>query len=86
MELMIWVLAACAVGYLIKLSGYLIPARWLDRPAVTRLAAATTIGLLASWWWSTPSLTDSHSPSMPARWRSAPQWSRCCSGRRSSSW
>ncbi|TDT32924.1 AzlD domain-containing protein [Naumannella halotolerans] len=48
MELMIWVLAACAVGYLIKLSGYLIPARWLDRPAVTRLAAATTIGLLAS--------------------------------------
>lgn len=48
MSLWWWVLAACAVAYLSKLSGYLVPARILDTPRMGRVAAALTIGLLAS--------------------------------------
>ncbi|CEA07062.1 Branched-chain amino acid transport protein (AzlD) [Arthrobacter saudimassiliensis] len=47
MSLWLWILAACAVGYLTKLAGYLVPVRWLERPWVTRTAGALTIGLLA---------------------------------------
>ncbi len=43
-----WVLAACAVAYLIKLAGYLVPTRWLETPRMTRVAGTLTIGLLAS--------------------------------------
>lgn len=48
MSLWWWVLAACVVAYLAKLSGYLVPARILDKPRMGRVAAALTIGLLAS--------------------------------------
>jgi hypothetical protein len=48
MRLWFWVLVAAAAAYAIKLSGYLLPRRWLDRPVVVRLATALTIGLLAS--------------------------------------
>ena len=43
-----WLLAAAATAYLIKLAGYLLPQAWLDSPPVTELAAALTVGLLAS--------------------------------------
>jgi hypothetical protein len=43
-----WVLAACAAAYLIKLAGYLLPQKLLDRPLFHQLAAALTVGLLAS--------------------------------------
>lgn len=43
-----WVIGACVAAYLIKLSGYLIPRRWLDHPAFLRIAAGMTVGLLAS--------------------------------------
>ncbi|MEN0070133.1 MAG: AzlD domain-containing protein [Propionicimonas sp.] len=43
-----WVLLAAATAYLIKLAGYLLPQSWLDSPPVTELAAALTVGLLAS--------------------------------------
>jgi len=43
-----WVLIACAAAYLLKLSGYLLPKSWLDRPFVPSLAVALTVGLLAS--------------------------------------
>lgn len=43
-----WVLLAAASAYLIKLAGYLLPQAWLDSPPVTELAAALTVGLLAS--------------------------------------
>ena len=48
MTLSAWVLAAAATAYLIKLAGYLLPQAWLDSPPVTELAAALTVGLLAS--------------------------------------
>ena len=48
MKLWWWVLGAAAAAYLIKLSGYLLPRRLLDRPVVTRLAAALTVGLLTA--------------------------------------
>ncbi|HXD27276.1 MAG TPA: AzlD domain-containing protein [Arthrobacter sp.] len=48
MSLWWWVLAGCAVAYLTKLSGYLVPARILDKPRMGRVAGALTIGLLAS--------------------------------------
>jgi uncharacterized membrane protein len=43
-----WVLLSCAVAYLVKLSGYLVPAKVLDDPRMTRVAGTLTIGLLAS--------------------------------------
>jgi Branched-chain amino acid transport protein (AzlD) len=47
-RLWFWVLVAAAGAYAIKLSGYLLPRKWLDRPVVVRLATALTVGLLAS--------------------------------------
>lgn len=47
-RLWLWVLLAAAVAYVIKLSGYLLPRTWLDRPVVVRLATGLTVGLLAS--------------------------------------
>lgn len=43
-----WLLLACAAAYAIKLAGYLVPARWLEQPRMTRVAGTLTIGLLAS--------------------------------------
>lgn len=48
MSLWWWILAACVVAYLSKLSGYLVPARILDKPRMGRVAGTLTIGLLAS--------------------------------------
>ena len=44
----LWVLAAALTAYLIKLAGYLLPSRWLERPAIPAVATALTVGLLAS--------------------------------------
>lgn len=44
----LWVLAACAVSFLIKLLGYLAPDSWVDSPIMRRASASVTIGLLAS--------------------------------------
>ncbi len=43
-----WILAACAVAYLTKLSGYLIPHAWLENERVLHTSAVLTIGLLAA--------------------------------------
>jgi hypothetical protein len=48
MNLWLWILLAIAAAYVIKLSGYLLPRRLLDRPVVIRLATGLTVGLLAS--------------------------------------
>lgn len=48
MDLWLWVLVACAASYALKVSGYLLPKSVLDRPFVPSLAAALTVGLLAS--------------------------------------
>ncbi|SDI62632.1 Branched-chain amino acid transport protein (AzlD) [Arthrobacter subterraneus] len=48
MNLWIWILAACAISYLTKLAGYLVPARLMENPRMTRVAGTLTIGLLAS--------------------------------------
>lgn len=48
MTMWLWVLAASLTAYLIKLAGYLLPSRWLERPAVPAVANALTVGLLAS--------------------------------------
>lgn len=48
MNLWVWILLAVAAAYVIKLSGYLLPRRLLDRPVVIRLATGLTVGLLAS--------------------------------------
>ncbi|HSN11901.1 MAG TPA: AzlD domain-containing protein [Propionibacteriaceae bacterium] len=48
MSLWFWVLASVVAAYAIKVSGYLLPRRLLDRPAVVRLATGLTVGLLAS--------------------------------------
>ncbi|WP_342372799.1 AzlD domain-containing protein [Propioniciclava soli] len=43
-----WLLAACALAWLTKLSGYLLPETWLDRPWVHTVSTGMTAGLLAS--------------------------------------
>ena len=48
MNLWGWVILAVIAAYLIKLSGYLLPQKLLDHPVVIKLAAALTVGLLAS--------------------------------------
>ncbi|MBE1515279.1 AzlD domain-containing protein [Nesterenkonia halotolerans] len=48
MSLWLWVLAACAAVYATKLLGYLVPQSWLRHPAVGRVSAMLTIGLLAA--------------------------------------
>jgi hypothetical protein len=47
-NLWIWLLLACALGYAWKLVGYFVPARFLSDPRMSRVAGTMTIGLLAS--------------------------------------
>lgn len=48
MSMWLWILIAAAVAYLTKLAGYLVPAKVLDNPRMSRVAGTLTIGLLAS--------------------------------------
>lgn len=48
MSLWAWLLLGCVAAYAIKLAGWLVPARWLESPRMTRVAGTLTIGLLAS--------------------------------------
>jgi hypothetical protein len=48
MSVWFWVLLAAFTTYALKVSGYLLPQAWLDRPPVTELAGTLTVGLLAS--------------------------------------
>jgi uncharacterized membrane protein len=48
MSLWEWILLASAVAYATKLSGYLVPARWLENERMSRVAGTLTVGLLAS--------------------------------------
>ena len=43
-----WIILGCAVAYATKLSGYLVPRRWLESERALRVAGCLTIGLLAS--------------------------------------
>jgi branched-subunit amino acid transport protein len=44
----LWVLGACAIAYLTKLSGFLVPDSLQERPWVTTVSAGMTVGLLTS--------------------------------------
>ncbi|NVM94973.1 AzlD domain-containing protein [Arthrobacter wenxiniae] len=48
MNFWLWVLVAAAIAYLTKLLGYLVPAKVLANPRMSRVAGTLTIGLLAS--------------------------------------
>lgn len=48
MNLWFWILIACAIAYLTKVAGYLVPAKLMENPRMTRVAGTLTIGLLAS--------------------------------------
>ena len=43
-----WILLACALAFVTKGLGYLIPAEKLQHPRIIRVAGTMTIGLLAS--------------------------------------
>lgn len=47
-EMWLWVLGACAIAYLTKLSGYLVPETVLEQPWVNTVSAGMTVGLLTS--------------------------------------
>jgi len=48
MNLWFWLLLACVLAYAWKLMGYLVPAKLLKDPRMSRVAGTMTIGLLAS--------------------------------------
>lgn len=48
MSLWMWLLVAVVLAYLTKLLGYLVPAKVLANPRMSRVAGTLTIGLLAS--------------------------------------
>lgn len=48
MTIWLWILTACAIAYLTKLTGHLLPQRWLESPWVATLSHGVTVGLLAS--------------------------------------
>ncbi|WP_427016159.1 AzlD domain-containing protein [Pseudarthrobacter sp. P1] len=48
MNLWPWILLACVLAYATKLLGYLVPAKLMDNPRISRVAGTLTIGLLAS--------------------------------------
>lgn len=48
MNLWPWVLTACAIAFLTKLAGWLIPPEKLQRPWLLQLAGTVTVGLLAA--------------------------------------
>ena len=43
-----WIVLACACAYITKLAGYSVPARWLQGPRMTQVAASMTVALLAA--------------------------------------
>jgi len=43
-----WLLLGGVLAFATKLAGYLVPARWLEKPAVAAAAGRLTIGLLAA--------------------------------------
>jgi len=47
-ELWPWVLLASLLAFATKLTGFLVPARWLQGARMLRVASAMTIGLLAA--------------------------------------
>ncbi|NVM97392.1 AzlD domain-containing protein [Arthrobacter sp. SDTb3-6] len=48
MNLWLWLLVAVVLAYATKLLGYLVPAKVLANPRMSRVAGTLTIGLLAS--------------------------------------
>ncbi|SEE96785.1 Branched-chain amino acid transport protein (AzlD) [Arthrobacter alpinus] len=48
MSMWVWLLIAAVIGYATKLLGYLVPAKVLANPRMSRVAGTLTIGLLAS--------------------------------------
>lgn len=48
MTLWHWILLACAAAFVTKWLGYAVPARWLQNPRMTHMAACMTVALLAS--------------------------------------
>ncbi|MFQ4147927.1 AzlD domain-containing protein [Arthrobacter sp. LAPM80] len=48
MSLWFWLMVSVVLAYLTKLLGYLVPAKVLANPRMSRVAGTLTIGLLAS--------------------------------------
>ena len=43
-----WILLACTIAFATKFAGFLLPARWIEGPRMSRVASLVTVGLLAS--------------------------------------
>lgn len=48
MSLWSWIALACVAAFVTKWLGYAIPARWLQNPRLTQVAASVTVALLAA--------------------------------------
>ncbi len=61
------VLAACLVAYLLKLAGYLVPARWLSGPRVRRVTGLLPVALLTALVVVQTFASGSHGLTLDAR-------------------
>ncbi len=67
MSLWVAVLAACALAFLLKLSGYLVPDSVLARPWVRRVSALLPVALLSALVVTQAFLTEDGTVTLDAR-------------------
>lgn len=67
MILWIAVLSACALSFLLKLSGYVVPERYLQRPWMQRVIPLLPVALLSSLLVTQAFLTDDGTATLDAR-------------------
>ncbi len=67
MNAWVTVLVACALAYLLKLSGYLVPAHWLSGPRISRVTALLPVALLTGLVVVQTFATPDHSLTLDAR-------------------
>ena len=67
MSAWVTVLAACALAYLLKLAGYLVPAHWLSGPRISRVTALLPVALLTGLVIVQTFATPDHGLTLDAR-------------------
>ena len=67
MNAWVTVLVACALAYLLKLAGYLVPAHWLSGPRISRVTALLPVALLTGLVVVQAFATPDHGLTLDAR-------------------
>jgi uncharacterized membrane protein len=67
MNAWVTVLVACALAYVLKLAGYLVPAHWLSGPRISRVTALLPVALLTGLVVVQTFATPDHGLTLDAR-------------------